>query len=160
MGERLEEFKQKLEKIDKTLFNAGVKVLGWEEVDGKDFEFSLDFSEHDKVFEDKIAEMKSEISILKSLVENYRASRKELISENNELKKRISELENENKNLNIRIFQNEIERDKKENMVCVKVLVTPMEIATCLIENTCTINELEIIAEHLLVYCKHKKRNE
>ena len=104
--------------------------------------------------------MKIETSILKSLVENYRASRREIISENDELKKRISELENENKNLNIRIFQNEIERDKKENMVCVKVLATPMEIATYLINNTCTINELEMIAEHLLVYCKHNKENE
>ena len=53
----------------------------------------LDFSEHDKVFEDKIAEQKNKISMLKSLIDNYRDTESELFEENQELKQRISELE-------------------------------------------------------------------
>ena len=53
----------------------------------------LDFSKHDKVFENKIAEQKNEISMLKSLINNYRDAESKLFDENQELKKRIAELE-------------------------------------------------------------------
>ena len=53
----------------------------------------FDFSEHDKVFEDKIAEQKNEVSILKSLIDNYRDAESKLFDENKELKQRIAELE-------------------------------------------------------------------
>jgi hypothetical protein len=56
---------------------------------------SLDFSEHDKVFEDKIDEQKNEISMLKSLIDNYRDAESKLFDENKELKQRIAELEGE-----------------------------------------------------------------
>lgn len=53
----------------------------------------FDFSEHDKVFEDKIAEQKNEISMLKALIDNYRDAESKLFDENKELKQRIAELE-------------------------------------------------------------------
>ena len=53
----------------------------------------LDFSAHDKVFEDRIAEQKNEISMLKSLIDNYRDAESKLFDENQELKQRIDELE-------------------------------------------------------------------
>ena len=78
----------------------------------------LDFSEHDKVFEDKIAKLEKEnkalnsylvqreqdltdmiaeqgdeISMLKSLIDNYRDAESKLFDENKELKQRIAELE-------------------------------------------------------------------
>lgn len=53
----------------------------------------IDFSKHDKVFEDKIAEQKNEISMLKSLIDNYRDVESKLFDENQELKKHIAELE-------------------------------------------------------------------
>ena len=53
----------------------------------------LDFYEHDKVFEDKIDEQKNEISMLKSLIDNYRDAESKLFDENKELKQRIAELE-------------------------------------------------------------------
>lgn len=59
----------------------------------------LDFSKHDKVFEDKIDEQKNEISMLKSLIDNYRDAESKLFDENKELKQRIAELESENKQL-------------------------------------------------------------
>ena len=53
----------------------------------------LDFSEHDKAFEDKIDEQRNEISMLKSLIDNYRDAESKLFEENKELKQRIAELE-------------------------------------------------------------------
>lgn len=59
----------------------------------------LDFSEYDKVFEDKIAEQKNEILMLKALIDNYRDAESKLFDENQELKQRIAELESENEKL-------------------------------------------------------------
>ena len=67
----------------------------------------LDFSEHDKVFEDKIAEQKNEISILKSLIDNYRDAESKLFDENKELKKHIAELESKNNQLTESILRKE-----------------------------------------------------
>lgn len=53
----------------------------------------LDFSEHDKVFEDKVAEQKNEISMLKSLIDNYRDAESKLFDENKKLKQCIAESE-------------------------------------------------------------------
>lgn len=53
----------------------------------------FDFSKHDKVFEDKIAEQKGKISMLKSLANHYRDAESKLFDENQELKQRIAELE-------------------------------------------------------------------
>lgn len=131
----------------------------------------LDFSEHDKPFLETIKNLEKEIEnfenetcetcykenmhmITQGQVEAYR-------HENEALKQRIDELEFENKNLNIRIFQNETKNEEKDDVIVwVRVPATPIEIATHLINNTCTINELEIIAEHLLVYCKHNREQE
>ena len=80
--------------------------------------------------EDKISEQKNEISMIKALIDNYRDAESKLFDENQELKQRISELENENKNLNIRIFQNEAYGDKKLQKINlndrVKVKLTPL----------------------------------
>lgn len=169
----------------------------------------LDFSEHDKVFEDKIAKCEEAIGYYKDSF--YRAEKNcdKLYHENQELKQRISELEsklemyesecdprNHSKELHyFAIAQNQFLRkenerlknknkilydyihgitgntedeidknikslESNENHVDIKATATPMDISTHLINNTCTINELEQIAEHLLVYCKHNKESE
>ena len=105
----------------------------------------LDFTEHDKVFEDKIDKLEKELRTKKD--------------ENEELKKRISNLE--------------IKKDAD-------LPFDPMETANYLINATYeretsgiersfaklpdivdaekyTIDDLEQIAEHLLIYCKHNK---
>ena len=97
----------------------------------------LDFSEHDKPFEDKIDLLKRNLDLQKDkryeveTARNYLAERiGQLIDENQELKQRIAELENENKNLNIRIFQNEAYGDKKPTKINlndkIKVKLTPL----------------------------------
>lgn len=97
----------------------------------------LDFSEHGKVFEDKIAELEKEVVNYKQAFEDKCKDydfTSELLNkfgaENESLKQRIAELENENKNLNIRIFQNEAYGDKKPTKINlndrVKVKLTPL----------------------------------
>ena len=116
----------------------------------------LDFTEHDKVFEDKIEE-------LKKLVDDYHSSERELFDEKNSLKQRIAELEAE------------LESKKTTDLP-----FDPMETANYLInatyeretngiersfaklpdkisEDKYSIDDLEQIAEHLLIYCKHNK---
>ena len=97
----------------------------------------IDFSEHDKVFKDKIELLNRNLNSQKDkrceaeIERNYLAERfNQLKDENDELKQRIAELENENKNLNIRIFQNEAYGDKKPTKLNlnerVKVKLTPI----------------------------------
>ena len=191
----------------------------------------LDFSEHDKVFEDTISELGHMIGVLERAIDTLRSRctesarelfdrncyggltivchPKEMEFENNQLKQRIDDLEsklemykseydprnhskepyyfviaqnqlfrkenerlkNKNKILYDYIHgitgntEDEIDKNIKslesnENHIDIKVSATPMDISTHLINNTCTINELEQIAEHLLVYCKHNKTSE
>ena len=122
----------------------------------------IDFSEHDKVFEDKIELLNRNLNLQKDkrceaeIERNYLAERfNQLKDENDELKKRIAELES------------------KET---VDLPFNPLETANMLINaeykaeapflnkqvdmNVYDIDDLEQIAEHLLVYCKHNREDE
>lgn len=129
----------------------------------------LDFTEHDKVFEDKIELLNRNLNLQKDkrceeeIERNYLAERfNQLKDENDELKQRMAELES------------------KET---VDLPFDPLECANYLINATYeretngierafhnlpdkvnsdryTVNDLEQIAEHLLVYCKHNKECE
>lgn len=156
------------DKLGKMITNVieveknGVKVVIKQQYNKEINDINIDFTKHDKVFEDKIAEQKNEISMLKSLIDNYRDAESKLFDENKELKQRIAELES------------------KET---VDLPLEPLECANYLINATYeretnglerafhnlpdkvnsdryTIDDLEQIAEHLLVYCKHNKECE
>ena len=122
----------------------------------------LDFTEHDKVFEDKIELLNRNLNLQKDkrceaeIERNYLAERfNQLKDENDELKQRIAELES------------------KET---VELPFDPLETANMLINatyideipflekqvdrNVYDIDDLEQIAEHLLVYCKHHREDE
>ena len=122
----------------------------------------LDFSEHDKVFEDKIEDLQQRIRELIKEKDEYKRKCNNFGFENQELKQRIAELES------------------KET---VDLPFDPLETANYLINATYeretsalerglkglpekvnsdryTIDDLEQIAEHLLVYCKHNKECE
>ena len=101
----------------------------------------LDFSEHDKVFENRIARLEENVGYYKDSLSRVEKNCDKLYNENKELKQRIAELEN----------------SETENTVEVRVLASPIEIATHLINNTCTINELKMISEHINVYCNGGK---
>ena len=136
---------------------------------------------HPKEMEFENNQLKQRISELESKLEMYesecdpRNHSKELhyfaIAQNQFFRKENERLKNKNKILYDYIHgitgntEGEIDKNIKslesnENHVDIKATATPMDISTHLINNTCTINELEQIAEHLLVYCKHNKTSE
>lgn len=152
---------KRLQLLEKALKDNRVNSSVCVELETKISGYELDFSEHDKMFEDKIAEleniinhklggwdkhgityqeildMKSENDKLKQKIsdlESLMQKRDEFLEMKNiqieELKQRIAELENENKNLNIRLFQNEAYGDKKLQKINlndrIKVKLTPL----------------------------------
>ena len=172
----------------------------------------LNFSEHDKVFEDKIAKLEKQIKL-------YEAERKELrtrccmdsarekfdnhsygglviytknftsecerrlYDENKELKQRIAELEDkigDRDEINRCLREQIAELESKEKIELPELPFDPLDTANYLINATYeretngiesvvqnlpekvisdryTVDELEQIAEHLLIYCRHNK---
>ena len=116
----------------------------------------FDFYEHDKVFEDKIAEQKNEISMLKSLIDNYRDAESKLFDENKELKQRIAELESKETEILSEI-------DTSSPLACAESLIEHMthcEKFMIMQERdvqTFSVEELKEIADYLMVYYKHHK---
>ena len=122
----------------------------------------LDFTEHDKVFEDKIELLNRNLNLQKD-------KRCEAEIERNYLAERFNQLKDENDKLK----QHIAELDSKET---VDLPFDPLETANMLINatykaeipflekqvdrNMYDIDDLEQIAEHLLVYCKHNKECE
>lgn len=108
----------------------------------------LDFSEHDKVFEDKITELKKDYKTVSELLGKYQ-------QENESLKQRIAELERElEKKECIKTMRIEFHADNGE-------MLTPLEVANALInQNTFKVDELRELAEHLQVYCRHHNDKE
>lgn len=80
------------DKLGKMITNVieveknGVKVVIKQQYNKEINDINIDFTKHDKVFEDKIVEQKNEISMLKSLIDNYRDAESKLFDENQELK--------------------------------------------------------------------------
>ena len=172
----------------------------------------LNFSEHDKVFEDKIAKLEKQIKL-------YEAERKELrtrccmdsarekfdnhsygglviytknftsecerrlYDENKELKQRIAVLEDkigDRDEINRCLREQIAELESKEKIELPELPFDPLDTANYLINATYeretngiervvqnlpekvisdryTVDELEQIAEHLLIYCRHNK---
>ena len=92
----------------------------------------LDFTEHDKVFEDKIAE----------------------------LKQRIEELENQEKSEELFEIDTSTPIACAESLIQHMTHFKAYMVLPDRYENTFTVDELREIAEHLLVYCKHNKECE
>jgi hypothetical protein len=140
----------------------------------------LDFAEHDKVFEDKIAKLEKENNALNSYLVQRKQVSKDMIME---LKQRIAELESENLRLTESILRKETKIHELESKKTSQLPFDPLECANYLINATYeretngierafhnlpekvdsdryTVDDLEQIAEHLLVYCKHNKESE
>lgn len=127
---------------------------------------NLDFSEHDKVFEDKIAELKKDYKTASELLGKYQ-------QENESLKKRIIELENfscqaeqETESLFEKLKQRIAELESKESVKPMRIefhadngeMLTPLEVANSLItQNTFKVDELKELAEILEVYYRHHR---
>ena len=152
----------------------------------------LDFTEHDKVFEDKIAELENIINHKLGDWDKHGITYQEILdmkSKNDKLKQKISDLESlmqkqdeflEMKNIQIAELKQRIA--ELESKKTVELPFDPLECANYLINATYereansiekvisgdgkitrdrySIDDLEQIAEHLLVYCKHNKETE
>lgn len=134
----------------------------------------LDFTAHDKVFEDKIAELKKDYKTVSELLGKYQ-------QENESLKKRIIELENfscqseqETESLVEKLKQRIAELERKETEIVSDIDTSnPLACAESLIEHmthcekfmimperdvqTFSVEELKEIADYLMVYYKHHK---
>ena len=122
----------------------------------------IDLSEHDKVFEYKIARLEENFGYYKDSLSRVEKNCDKLYQENKELKQRIAELESKE--------TSELPFDPLE---CANYLINATyERETNGIERAFqnlpdkvnsdryTIDDLEQIAEHLLIYCKHNKESE
>ena len=143
----------------------------------------LDFSEHDKVFEYALSELGHAVSVLEGKIDTLRkrcndsardlfdrecygaltivCHSKETELENKQLKKRIAELES--KEIVELPFDALETANYLINATCevksdglAKVIVGTDKIS----RDRYSIDELEQIADHLLVYCKHNRKQE
>ena len=114
----------------------------------------LDFSEHDKVFEDKIDELEKRVKELDRIGAI-------MIDEKRELKRRIAELENkETVELPLDALETAnmlINAEYSRQTSSVEKAFTGCNVAK---GHIYSVDDLEQIAEHLLVYCKHNKESE
>ena len=124
----------------------------------------IDFSEHDKVFEDKIAELENIINHKLGDWDEYGIQYKEIFymkAENKELKQRIDELENkETVELPFDALETAnmlINAEYSRQTSSVEKAFTGCNVAK---GHIYSVDDLEQIAEHLLVYCKHNKESE
>ena len=113
----------------------------------------LDFSEHDKVFEDKIELLNRNLNLQKD-------KRCEVETERNYLTERINQIKDENASLKQRIAELESEERAKPMRIEFHAdngeILTPLEVANALINHDAfKVDELKELAEHLQVYCRH-----
>ena len=123
----------------------------------------LDFTEHDKMFKDEIESLKRQIEKLASIRTRCHESARDSFDLGNYGCLHI-------------VTADELKNDKDENDRTVELPFDPLETANMLINatykdeipllerevdrNIYDINDLEQIAEHLLVYCKHNREDE
>ena len=118
----------------------------------------IDFSEHDKAFEDKIAELENIINHKLGGWDEYGISYKEILdmkAENQELKQRIAEFENKE------TVELPFDALETANMLINATYKAEIPFLEKQVDrNVYDIDDLEQIAEHLLVYCKHNREDE
>jgi len=143
----------------------------------------LDFSEHDKVLEDKIAKLESKLQRVLSQKKDHEDTIACYVEKTEELKHHIAELEQSRSKWIERAVEWQQKCEKLESGETSELPFDPLECANYLInatyeretngiersfaklpdkvnEDRYTIDDLEQIAEHLLVYCKHNKESE
>ena len=148
------EWREKYEKVEKQIkeLEHELRKKDDSETDG------LDFTEHDKVFEDKIAELENIINHKLGDWDECGIPYKEILdmkSENQELKQRIAEFENKE------TVELPFDALETANMLINATYKAEIPFLEKQVDrNVYDINDLEQIAEHLLVYCKHNREGE
>ena len=118
----------------------------------------IDFFEHDKVFEDRIVELENIINHKLGGWDKYGIQYNEILdmkAENQELKQRIAELENKE------TVELPFDALETANMLINATYKAEIPFLEKQVDrNVYDIDDLEQIAEHLLVYCKHNRKDE
>ena len=142
----MEEYIQDIAKENSIERKYGVAITG------------LDFTEHDKVFEDRIIELENIINHKLGGWDKYGIQYNEILdmkAENQELKKRIAELENKE------TVELPFDALETANMLINATYKAEIQFLEKQVDrDVYDIDDLEQIAEHLLVYCKHNRESE
>ena len=121
----------------------------------------IDFTEHDKVFEDKIAKLELKLQRVLSQKKDHEDTIACYVEKTEELKQRIAELESKE---TVELPFNQLETANMLINATYSRKTSNVEKAftgcNAAKEDIYSIDDLEQIAEHLLVYCKHNKESE
>lgn len=156
MSDKNIDWLKRLQLLEKALEKNGVEPGVWVELETKISGYELDFSEHDKVFEDKIAELDEKYLHMIKTAEKHQDKRMFYERENKELKQRIAELESKE-------TENISEIDTSSPLACAESLIEHMthcEKFMIMPERdvqTFSVEELKEIADYLMVYYKHHR---
>ena len=148
------EWREKYEKAEKQIkeLEHELRKKDDSETDG------LDFTEYDKAFEDRIIELENIINHKLGGWDKYGIQYNEILdmkAENQELKQRIAELENKE---TVELPFGALETANMLINATYKAEIPFLEKQVD--RNVYNIDDLEQIAEHLLVHCKHNKECE
>ena len=171
-GRKANRMSDNLDKIITNVIEAeknGVKIIIKQQCDREINDINIDFSEHDKKFNDKIASLKKQIEKLESIRTRCHESARDCFDSGNYGCLHIvtaDELKT-TKDVNDRTIELPFDALETANMLInatysrktsnVEKAFTGCNAAK---EDIYSIDDLEQIAEHLLVYCKHNKESE
>ena len=172
---QIDDLKEQIAKLEKTISSWTDKAVEWREKcekaekQIKELEhelrkkdnsetYGLDFKEHNKELEDKIAELENIINHKLGDWDEHGIPYKEILdmkSENQELKQRIAEFENKE------TVELPFDALETANMLINATYKSEIPFLEKQVDrNVYDIDDLEQIAEHLLVYCKHNMESE
>ena len=127
----------------------------------------LDFTEHDKRFKDEISDLRKKLKESKDYITQLKHDLEEINCNFSEYKRhaqdRIAELESEleTKDVNDRTVELPFDALETANMLINATYKAEIPFLEKQVDrNVYNIDDLEQIAEHLLVYCKHNKESE
>ena len=142
----IDEYKQDIVNENSVEQKYGVAIIG------------LDFTEHDKVFKDEINKLKNELSDVQKHADEYY---NKCIDLTNQIEKLKSELETKVDFETDRLVKLPFDALETANMLINATYNAEIPFLEKQVDrNVYDIDDLEQIAEHLLVYCKHNKGDE
>ena len=172
---QIDDLKEQIAKLEKTRSSLDDNAVEWREKCEKDEKkikelehelrkkdnsetYGLDFTEHDKAFEDKIVELENIINHKLGGWDEHGIPYKEILDmkeENQELKQCIAEFENKE------TVELPFDALETANMLINATYKAEIPFLEKQVDrNVYDIDGLEQIAEHLLVYCKHNSESE
>ena len=157
MSDKNIDWLKRLQILDKALEENGVRTNFCVDAFGK-IGYRPDFSKHDKKFNDEIGQLNHELSdVQKSADEYYN----KCIDLTNQIEKLKSELEIKADFETDRLVKLPFDALETANMLINATYKAEIPFLEKQVErNVYDIDDLEQIAEHLLVYCKHNRDDE